>query len=62
MNARKAKQLRQRVYGKLYSPRFRTYQKIGGQVIADARRQAYKELKRKYKQGGINEKRCIGNE
>jgi len=55
MNARKAKQLRQRVYGKLYSPRFRTYQKIGRQIIAGARRQAYQELKRKYKQGGTNE-------
>ena len=49
MNATKAKQLRQRVYGKLYSPRFRSYQKIGGQIIADARRQAYKELKKEYK-------------
>lgn len=51
MNARKARQLRQRVYGKLYSPRFRTYQKIGGQIIADARRRSYQELKRRYKQG-----------
>ena len=50
MNGRKAKQLRQRVYGKLYSPRFRTYQKIGGQIITDARRQAYKGLKKEYKQ------------
>ena len=50
MNARKAKQLRQRVYGKLYSSRFRTYQKIGNQIIADARRQAYQALKREYKQ------------
>ena len=49
MNARKAKQLRQRVYGKLYSPRFKVYQKIDGQIIADTRRQAYKELKKKYK-------------
>lgn len=52
MNARKAKQLRQRVYGKLYSPRFRAYQKIGGQIIADARRQNYRELKRRYKKRG----------
>ena len=50
MNARKARQLRQRIYGKLYSPRFRTYQKISGQIIADTRRQAYKALKREYKQ------------
>ena len=49
MNARKSRQLRQQVYGKLYSPRFRTYQKIGGQIIADVKRQAYKELKKKYK-------------
>ena len=52
MNARKAKQLRQQVYGKLYSPRFRTYQKIGSQIIADARRQAYKALKKGYKKQG----------
>ncbi len=50
MNATKAKQLRHRVYSKQYSPRFRTYQKIGGQIIADARRQAYKALKKEYKQ------------
>jgi len=52
MNARKAKQLRQRVYGKLYSPRFRTYQKIGNQIIADAKRQTYKALKKEYKNKG----------
>jgi len=52
MNARKARQLRQRVYGKLYSPRFRTYQKIGGQIMADARRQAYQALKKEYKNKG----------
>ena len=59
MNARKAKQLRQRVYGKLYSPRFRTYKKIGNQIIADARRQAYQALKKEYKnKGGKNGKVC----
>ena len=49
MNAKKARQLRQQVYGKLYSPRFRTYQKIGGQIIADARRQDYQALKKENK-------------
>jgi len=53
MNAKKARQLRQRVYGKLYSPRFRTYQRIEGCIVADPRRRAYKELKKKYKNAEI---------
>ena len=48
----KVKQLRQQVYGKLYSPRFRVLPKIGNQIIADVRRQAYQTLKREYKNKG----------
>lgn len=50
MNGRVAKQLRREIYGKTYSPRFRTYQQAGGQLIADIRRQAYQQLKRGYKE------------
>ena len=50
MNGRVAKRLRREVYGRTYSPRFRSYQLAGGQLIADVRRQAYQQLKREYKE------------
>lgn len=50
MNGRVAKQLRREIYGRTYSPRFRSYQLAGGQLIADVRRQAYRSLKKGYKE------------
>jgi len=48
MNAKKAKWLRKQIYGEQYNPRFRTYQRVEGQVVADSRRQAYQKLKKEY--------------
>ena len=50
MNGRVAKQLRREIHGRTYSPRFRSYQLAGGQLIADVRRQAYQQLKKGYRE------------
>jgi len=50
MNGRVAKQLRREIYGRTYSPCFRTYQLAGGQLVTDVRRQAYQQLKQGYKE------------
>jgi len=50
MNGRVARQLRREVYGRTYSPRFRSYQLAGGRLVADVRRQAYQSLKKGYKE------------
>jgi len=49
MNARVVKQLRKQIYGDQYSPRFRTYRRVGvWGVIADSKRRAYQKLKKEY--------------
>ena len=61
MNGKRAKAIRQEVYGDDYSPKFREYKKITpdkgvdgflifggtmGQIVADPRRQAYQKAKK----------------